>query len=43
MQKAVDALIDKRVMWREARAGESRLRLEDPLFGVWVRHFTATP
>ena len=43
MQKAVDALIDKRVMWREARGGESRLRLEDPLFGVWVRHFTATP
>jgi hypothetical protein len=43
MQKAIDALIDKRVMWREARAGESRLRLEDPLFGVWVRHFTATP
>jgi hypothetical protein len=43
MQKAVEALIDKRVMWREARAGESRLRLEDPLFGVWVRHFTATP
>ncbi|MGH7515918.1 MAG: hypothetical protein ACREOC_00400, partial [Gemmatimonadales bacterium] len=43
MQKAVEALIDKRVMWREARGGESRLRLEDPLFGVWVRHFTATP
>jgi hypothetical protein len=43
MQKAVDALIDKRVMWREARGGESRLRLEDPLFGVWVRHFTTTP
>ncbi len=43
MQRAVDALIEKRVMWREARAGESRLRLEDPLFGVWVRHFTATP
>ncbi len=43
MQKAVDALIEKRVMWREARGGESRLRLEDPLFGVWVRHFTATP
>jgi hypothetical protein len=43
MQKAVDALIDKRVMWREARGGESRLRLEDPLFGVWVRHFTETP
>ncbi len=43
MQKAMEALIDKRVMWREARGGESRLRLEDPLFGVWVRHFTATP
>jgi hypothetical protein len=43
MQRAVEALIDKRVMWREARGGESRLRLEDPLFGVWVRHFTATP
>jgi hypothetical protein len=43
MQKAVDALIEKRVMWREARGGESRLRLEDPLFGVWVRHFTTTP
>lgn len=43
MQKALDGLVEKRVLWREARAGESRLRLEDPLFGVWVRHFTATP
>ena len=42
MQKAVEGLVDKRVLWRESRSGESRLRLEDPLFGVWVRHFTAT-
>jgi hypothetical protein len=43
MQKALEGLVEKRVLWRESRAGESRLRLEDPLFGVWVRHFTATP
>jgi hypothetical protein len=43
MQKALEGLVDKRVLWRESRGGESRLRLEDPLFGVWVRHFTTAP
>jgi hypothetical protein len=43
MQKALEGLVDKRVLWREARGGEARLRLEDPLFGVWVRHFTTAP
>jgi GH24 family phage-related lysozyme (muramidase) len=40
MKKAVDALLDRNVVRREARAGVDRLRLEDPLFGSWIR--TAT-
>jgi hypothetical protein len=42
MQKAVTALVDKRICWRQPRAGATRLRLEDPLFGTWVRT-TITP
>ena len=37
MQKSLDALAEKRVCWRQTRGGETRLRLEDPLFGRWVR------
>ena len=40
MQGAVEGLTEKRVCWREIRNGESRIRLEDPLFGVWVRAYT---
>ena len=40
MQGAVEGLTEKRVCWRENRDGESRIRLEDPLFGVWVRAYT---
>lgn len=43
MQKSIDALIDKRVCWRQVRAGATRLRLEDPLFGRWVRESMAPP
>jgi hypothetical protein len=40
MQGAVEGLTEKRVCWRQNRNGESRIRLEDPLFGVWVRAYT---
>jgi hypothetical protein len=40
MQGAVEGLMEKRVSWRENRNGETRIRLEDPLFGVWVRAYT---
>jgi hypothetical protein len=40
MQGAVEGLTEKRVAWKETRNGESRIRLEDPLFGVWVRAYT---
>jgi len=40
MQGAVEGLTEKRVCWRESRNGETRIRLEDPLFGVWVRAYT---
>ena len=40
MQGAVEGLTEKRVCWKETRNGESRIRLEDPLFGVWVRAYT---
>lgn len=40
MKKAVDALLDRNILRREARAGAEQLRLEDPLFGSWVRTVT---
>jgi hypothetical protein len=40
MKKAIDALLDRNVLRREARAGVEQLRLEDPLFGSWVRTTT---
>jgi hypothetical protein len=43
MQKAIAALVDKRVCWRQVRAGAARLRLEDPLFGRWVQDSMAPP
>lgn len=41
MQKARDALVDKRLCWQQVRAGVARLRLEDPMFGLWVRELVA--
>jgi hypothetical protein len=43
MQRALDGLVEKQVCWRHARAGTSRVRLEDPLFGVWVANSIAAP
>jgi hypothetical protein len=43
MQKAIEALVEKRVCWRQLRAGSSRLRLEDPLLARWVRDAVAPP
>lgn len=40
MQGAVEGLMEKRVCWKENRNGHTRVRLEDPLFGVWVRAYT---
>lgn len=40
MKKAVDALLDRNVLRRDARAGVEQIRLEDPLFGSWVRTVT---
>lgn len=40
MKKAIDALLDRNILRREARAGVDQLRLEDPLFGSWVRTVT---
>jgi hypothetical protein len=37
MKKALDALVTKRIARRESRGNADRLRLEDPLFGLWVR------
>ena len=37
MKKSLDALVAKRIARRESRGEASRLRLEDPLFGLWVR------
>lgn len=36
MKKAVDALLNRNILRREASAATERLRLEDPLFGSWV-------
>lgn len=43
MQRAVQGLITKQICWRQSRGGASRLRLEDPLFGQWVRQSIAPP
>jgi len=37
MQKALKALETRRIVREESARGEVRLRLEDPLFGSWVR------
>jgi hypothetical protein len=37
MKKSLEALVTKRIVRREARSQGVRLRLEDPLFGLWVR------
>jgi len=37
MKKALDALVAKRIARRESRGEADRLRLEDPLFGLWIR------
>lgn len=43
MKKAIDALLVRNILRREARAGAERLLLEDPLFGAWVRLVTRQP
>jgi uncharacterized protein len=43
MQKAIEGLIAKAVCWRQVRAGATRVRLEDPLFGRWVRETVVPP
>lgn len=43
MQRALAGLADKGVLYDEERAGQSRLRLQDPFFGLWVRVFTVAP
>jgi hypothetical protein len=43
MKKALDALVTKRIARRESRGGADRLRLEDPLFGLWVRETVEPP
>ncbi|HMH55033.1 MAG TPA: hypothetical protein VK535_02135, partial [Gemmatimonadales bacterium] len=43
MKKAVDALLARNILRREARSAEERLLLEDPLYGAWVRLVTRQP
>jgi uncharacterized protein len=43
MKKALDALLARNILRREARSAEERLLLEDPLFGAWVRLVTWQP
>lgn len=37
MQRAIEALEDKQVIREDQTRGTVRLRLEDPLFGAWIR------
>ncbi len=37
MQKSLEALVEKGICWRQPSGGGARLRLVDPLFGLWVR------
>ncbi len=43
MQRAIDGLIGKRTCWRQSHLGTTRLRLEDPLFGCWIRQSVGPP
>lgn len=43
MQKALGGLLGKGVLFEEQAAGASRLRLQDPFFGIWVRLYAASP
>jgi hypothetical protein len=43
MQKALSGLLDKNVLFDEQVAGETRLRLQDPFLGTWVRLYAAAP
>lgn len=43
MKKAVEALMTKRIARRESRGESVRLRLEDPLFGLWIRESVEPP
>ncbi|MGQ0813859.1 MAG: hypothetical protein ACT4O1_05280 [Gemmatimonadota bacterium] len=40
MKKALDALLERNLIRREPSMGADRLKLEDPLFGTWVRIVT---
>ena len=37
MQRAIEALEDKQIIREDQTRGTVRLRLEDPLFGAWIR------
>jgi hypothetical protein len=37
MQKAVAALVSRQIVREDLAGGSSRLGLEDPLFGTWLR------
>jgi hypothetical protein len=41
MQKAIKGLEAKSIIREESRRGDVRLRLEDPLFGVWIDEVVA--
>ncbi len=43
LQRGVESLTAKRLLWPEASGGSTRLRLEDPLFGAWIRLKIPTP
>jgi hypothetical protein len=43
MQKALGGLLGKGVVFEEQAAGATRLRLQDPFFGIWVRLYAAAP
>ena len=43
MQKAIGGLLEKGVLFEEQAEAQSRLRLQDPFFGAWVRLFAVAP
>lgn len=43
MRGALDGLLEKGVLFEEQAGGSTRLRLQDPFFGMWVRAFAAVP
>lgn len=43
MQKALGGLLGKGVLFEEQASGATRLRLQDPFLGIWVRLYAAVP